>query len=92
MRRSRLFFASAVVLLLGLAFIFNPSAEKHRAAIKQAVAERSPTAGALGFGAIAAHATSYHSWGFCSYSTLNERVVSVGALGMVHVRALLPPK
>jgi hypothetical protein len=92
MQRTRVFAAIAVALLLALAFVFNPSAEKHRAAIKEAVAERSPVAGALGIGTIAAFATAYHSWGIYSYTTSNEQTVSVGALGVVHVRELLPSK
>jgi hypothetical protein len=92
MQRTHLFAAAAFALLLALAFAFNPSAEKHRAAIKEAVAERSPVAGALGIGAIAAFATTYRSCGVYSYTTSNERTVSVGALGVVYVRDLLPSK
>jgi hypothetical protein len=92
MQQTRVLAAAAVALLLALAFVSNPSAERHRAAIKEAVAERSPVAGALGIGAIAAFATTYHSWGIYSYTTSNERTVSVGALGVVHVRELMPTK
>jgi hypothetical protein len=84
--------AAAIALLLALAFIFNPSAEKHRTAIKEAVADRSPLARVLGIGAIAAFVTTYHSWGICSYTTSNERTISIGAFGLVYVRDLLPSK
>ena len=75
-----------LALLFALAFIFNPSAEKHRAAIKEATAERSPVAGALGIGALTAFASTYHTWGVLSYTTANERVLSIGAFGVVYVR------
>lgn len=72
--------AGAVV---ALAFVLNPSAEQHRAKIKAAVAERSPLAGALGIGALAAFASTYHPLGVASYTTVNGKTVSWGAFGMV---------
>lgn len=92
MARTGLFSAASLALLLALAFVLNPSADRHRAAIKEAVAERSPVAGALGLGSLAAFTTTYHSWGVCSYTTSNERTVSIGAFGIVHVRELLPSR
>ncbi len=86
MRQLRFLFAAGLALLLAFAFILNPSAEKHRAAIKEATAERSPIAGALGIGALTAFASTYQSWGVLSYTTANDRVLSVGALGIVYVR------
>lgn len=73
-------------VLVALAFVFNPSAEKHRTAIKEATAERSPVAGAFGLGALTAFASTYHTVGVFSYTTTNDRVLSVGALGVVYVR------
>lgn len=70
------------------AFLLNPSAEQHREKIKQAIAERSPIAGALGIGALTAFTSTYHPLGVASYTTVNERTVSIGVLGMVFV---LPP-
>lgn len=67
------------------AFLLNPSPEQHRARIKQAIAERSPIAGALGIGALTAFTSTYHPLGVASYTTANGRTVSVGALGMVFV-------
>lgn len=67
------------------AFLFNPSPEQHRARIKEAIAERSPLAGALGIGALTAFTSTYHTLGVASYTTANDRTVSVGALGMVFV-------
>jgi hypothetical protein len=67
------------------AFVLNPSPDRHRARIKEAIAERSPVAGALGLGALTAFTSTYHSLGVASYTTDNGRTLSVGALGMVFV-------
>lgn len=67
------------------AFLLNPSPEQHRDKIKEAIAERSPLAGALGIGALTAFTSTYHPLGIASYTTINERTVSIGALGMVFV-------
>jgi hypothetical protein len=71
--------------VLVLAALLNPSPERHRATITETVAARSPIAGALGLGAFAAFASSYHSLGVASYTTAGERTLSVGVLGMVFV-------
>lgn len=67
------------------AFLLNPSPEQHRTKIKEAIAERSPLAGALGIGALTAFTSTYHPLGVASYTTVNGRTVSVGAFGMVFV-------
>jgi hypothetical protein len=67
------------------AIVFNPAPDKHREQIRQATAERHPVAGALGLGALTAFVSSYHSWGVASYTTANERVLSIGAFGVVVV-------
>ena len=74
-----------LVALAGLAFLLNPSPERHRERIKAAVAERSPLAGALGLGALKAFVSDYHSLGVASYTTAGERTLSWGAFGMVFV-------
>jgi hypothetical protein len=79
---------TTIALGLALAFVLNPSADRHRAAIKDAAAERSPLARVLGVGAMAAFASRYHSWGVCSYTTVSDRTLSIGAFGIVHVRTL----
>jgi len=71
--------------LLVLAIALNPSAERHRAKIKQAIAEHSQLEKVLGVGVLTAFASRYHSVGVGSYTTLNEKVTSVGAFGMVFV-------
>jgi hypothetical protein len=82
---------SVVVPVLATAAVFvaaivlNPSAAKHREKIKQTTAERSPIAGALGLGALTAFVSSYHSLGVASYTSANDKLLSVGALGMVYV-------
>ena len=59
------------------------SPEQHRAKIKAEIAQRSPLAGALGMGALAAFASTYHPLGVASYTTVNDKTVSWGAFGMV---------
>lgn len=68
------------------AIALNPSADQHRERIKQATAERHPIAGAFGLGELTAFVSSYHSWGVLSYTTTGQdRLLTVGALGMVYV-------
>ncbi len=76
--------AMAVTIVLA-AFALNPSAEQHRTQIKASVAERSPLAGILGVGALTAFASNYHSLGVASYTSIQDRTVSFGFLGMVFV-------
>jgi hypothetical protein len=80
-------FASAVVVAAALvaAAMLNPSADSHRAKIKEAVAERSQLESMLGIGQLTAFTSIYKSLGVASYTTVNEKVVSVGAFGMVFV-------
>jgi len=80
-------FVSAIVSggIVALAFALNPSPEQHRTRIKEAIAERSPLAGALGLGVLAAFTSTYHPLGVASYTTANGRTASVGAFGMVFV-------
>lgn len=78
---------SAVVTaaVIGVAFLLNPSPDQHREKIKAAIAERSPVAGVLGLGALAAFTSTYHPLGVASYTTVNGRTASFGVLGMVFV-------
>jgi len=73
------------VALAVLAVVLNPSAERHRAKIKQAIAERSQVEKVLGVGQLTAFVSKYHSVGVGSYTTVNDKVTSVGAFGMVFV-------
>lgn len=72
-------------LVLGLMLLLNPSAERHRDTIRDTVNTRSPLEGALGVGQIAAFMSRYHSLGLLSYTTVNDRIKSVGLLGAVMV-------
>ncbi|MFU8838271.1 MAG: hypothetical protein ACNA75_08225 [Thiohalomonadaceae bacterium] len=75
-----------VIVALVLAYFFNPSPEQHREKIKQVVAERSQVEKALGIGSISAFVSQYHSLGVASYTTINDRVISIGVMGVVMVR------
>jgi len=76
---------SFLVVLAVAAFVLNPSPERHRARIKEAIGDRSPVARVLGVGALAAFASNYHSLGVASYTQAGDRTLSIGALGMVFV-------
>jgi len=73
------------VAVLALAFLLNPSADKHREKITAAVAERSQLERLLGIGQLTSFASRYHSLGVASYTTVGDEVVSVGAFGLVVV-------
>jgi hypothetical protein len=78
---------TAIVVLVAiiLAFVLNPSAERHRERISTTVAERNPIAGLFGAGAITALTSGYYSLGVASYTKAKDRVVSVGFMGIVFV-------
>lgn len=71
--------------LVVLAVVLNPSAEKHRATIRKEIAGRSQVEKVLGVGPLTAFASKYHSVWVGSYTTVNGKVTSVGAFGMVFV-------
>lgn len=75
----------AVAIAIALAFALNPSAEKHRDKIKTAIAERSQIERVLGIGQLTSFVSQYHSLGVASYTTVNEKVTSIGVFGMVFV-------
>nr|WP_315199733.1 hypothetical protein [uncultured Aquabacterium sp.] len=85
MARNALVYAAVGATLTAASFVLNPSADQHRSRIQEAVAERSPLAGVLGVGALAAFTSTHHPLGVASYTTVNGRTLSVGALGMVFV-------
>lgn len=83
--------AAAIPVIVTLAAVavavwLNPTPEQHREEIRRAIAERSPVAGILGLGALTAFTSTYHPLGVASYTTVNGRVASVGAFGVVIVR------
>ena len=83
MSKNPLISIAAIGVVVALAFALNPSPDQHRAKIKAAVAQRSPVAGVLGVGALAAFASTYHPLGVASYTTVGDKTVSWGAFGMV---------
>ncbi|HVN99601.1 MAG TPA: hypothetical protein VMT49_06130 [Steroidobacteraceae bacterium] len=82
--------AIAAVAAVMLAFALNPSPEQHRARIRVVISERSVVAKALGVGALTALVSDYRSLGVASYTTVNGRTLSIGALGFVYVRDPAP--
>lgn len=74
---------AAGIVVLG--FVLNPSAEKHRDKIKSAVSERSQMERAFGVGQVIAFASRYHTLGVASYTTVSDKVTSVGMMGLVFV-------
>lgn len=83
-KRSNATIIVAVVVLV-LAFVLNPSPDRHREKIRTDIAERNPIAGVLGLGALTAFASGYHSLGVVSYTKYDERIASIGFMGMVFV-------
>lgn len=80
---TRLIIAAVAVLL---AFVLNPSPERHREKIREAIAARSQLERLLGIGEITSFVSQYHSLGVGSYTTVNDKIVSIGAFGIVFVR------
>lgn len=77
--------AIVLAVLVVLAFVLNPSPDRHREKIASTVAERNPIAGMFGAGAITALTSGYYSLGIASYTKSNDRTVSIGFMGMVFV-------
>lgn len=77
--------AIVAAIVLVLAFVLNPSPDRHREKIREAIAERNPIAGVLGVGALTAFASGYHSLGVASYTKFDDRLASIGFMGMVFV-------
>ena len=71
--------------VVAAAFVFNPSPDRHRLKIKEAMAQRSTVARVLSLGTFAAFASNYHSLGVASYTKVGDRLLSVGFMGYVHV-------
>lgn len=71
--------------VIALALALNPSPEKHRENIKRVIAERSQVERVLGIGHLTSFVSQYHSLGVGSYTTVNDKLTSAGAFGMVFV-------
>ena len=87
MAKSRSTLAPIIITaaVVAAAFAFNPSPDRHRLEIKEALAERSDLARIFSLGSLAAVASNYHSLGVASYTKVGDRVMSVGFMGYVHV-------
>ena len=72
-------------IVIALAFILNPSPDKHREKIKDLVGQRSLLDRTFRVGQFIAFASTYHSLGVASYTTVNEKTTSIGFMGMVFV-------
>lgn len=72
-----------VAVTIALAAVLNPSPEKHREKIKEAIAARSQLERVLGIGQLTSFVSRYHSFGVGSYTTVDDKVTSIGAFGMV---------
>jgi hypothetical protein len=72
-----------IVLAIVLAFVLNPSPDRHREKIKETIAARSQLEKVLGIGHLTSFASRYHSLGVASYTTVNDKLTSIGAFGMV---------
>jgi hypothetical protein len=77
--------AIVALIVLVLALVLNPSPDRHREKIRTDIAERNPIAGVLGVGALTAFASGYHSLGVASYTKFDDRIGSIGFMGMVFV-------
>lgn len=76
---------AAIAAVVAAAALLNPSAERHRDKIREAVGDRNSVARVLGIGSLKAFASSYHSLGIASYTTAGEKTLSWGAFGLVFV-------
>ena len=85
MQKSRLATIVILIVVVVLAFALNPSPEQHRTRIRAAMSERSPLAAVLGAGVLTAFASNYHSLGVASYTRIDNRIISIGAFGIVFV-------
>ncbi len=86
MFRQLLKLAAVLIVIAAAGVLLNPSPEKHRDTIAQEMGRRSQIADLLQLGRITAFFSEYHSFGVGSYTTVNDKVVSIGAYGFVFVR------
>lgn len=77
--------ALVVVAILLLAAALNPSADRHRQKITEAISERSELESFFGIGKLTAFASRYSSLGIASYTTVDGKLTSIGVMGMVFV-------
>ena len=85
MKKNSLIRLACLCAIVVLAFVLNPSPDKHRAKIESVTAERSQLAKVLALGTLAAFVSEYHSLGLASYTRINDKIASIGAFGLVFV-------
>jgi hypothetical protein len=74
-----------LAVLVAAAALSNPSPVQHRTKIAQVIAERSPLSAILHLGDLTAFVSNYHSVGVASYTTRDEKLLTLGAFGFVYV-------
>jgi hypothetical protein len=75
----------ALLAVLVIAIASNPGPDAHRAKIKEAIAARNQIAALLRLGDLTAFASSYRSVVVASYTMAGDRLLSIGAFGIVYV-------
>ena len=75
-----------LILALVAAFFTNPSLQRHRDSFDQEFRRDHPVLGMFGGGALASQALTYRNYILFSTAEFGHKTVSVGALGMVHIR------
>lgn len=85
MFRQLLKLAAVLIVIAASGVLLNPSPEKHRDTIASELSRRSQIADLLQLGRITAFFSEYHSFGVGSYTTVNDKVVSIGGFGYVYV-------
>jgi hypothetical protein len=68
---------------LAIGVLANPDKAKHDQIIRQQVRNQSPIASIFGAGRLASWVADYHSIGIASYTTIDGKVVTMGAFGIV---------
>ena len=74
----------SLLIVLVLA-VTNPPHESHKEAIRDEVFRQTPLLSMLGIGRLVAWMTEYQSLVVISYTTVDGRLASVGALGQVWI-------
>ena len=75
--------AAFILSAVFIAFVLNPSGEKHRAKIKENTANQSSLLGVIGVGQYKALVSRYNSYGVFSYTKIDDQIATVGFLGAI---------
>lgn len=79
---------AGLVLGLGLLWAVNPSEGRHRDHFAEAFRADHPVLSLFGADRVVPTLLSYRSYGVASAGWVGDELVTVGAVGMVHVRGL----